>query len=97
MAGGIEMDDALTRDMRRRDFLVKKDKVLCTIMTSTSLIEGELHKRGAFRVIDELNSADAFIAVTNATIRTSMSDEVLETDFLALRADEITWVRPLTS
>jgi hypothetical protein len=91
-----DVDAALSRDMRRREFLVRKDAVPCTIMTMTNLIEGNLHKRGAYRIIDELNTVDQFIAVTNAKIYGGNSSEVIEADFITLRADQIIWVKPGT-
>ena len=96
MADRSDMQAALERDMRRRDFLVNKDAVPCKIMTITNLIEGELHKRGTYRIIDEMNTANQFIAVTNARIHNGESSNVTQADFLILRADQIIWVKPNT-
>ena len=89
------MDDALGRDMRRREFLVKKDAVPCVIMTTSNRIEGKLFKRAAFRLIDELNQDEQFVAATDIKIFGDDSDIVMESDFLAVRVDQIVWVKPI--
>ena len=89
-----DMDDKITKLYRRKETFVKKNAVPCTIMTTAGLIEGELHKRGPQRIMDELNASDSFIAVTNAKIQLGEPDKVLGTDFLVLRGDQIVWVRP---
>ena len=88
------MRDLLARDMERREFLIKKDAVPCMIMTRTGLIEGNLHKRGSFRIKDELNQEERFIAVTNVKIYNGASDKPLTRSFLALQSDMIVWVAP---
>ena len=88
------MSDALARDMQRREFLVKKELVPCMIMTTTGLIEGNLYRRGSFRIKDELNQEERFIAVSNVTIHNGSQDKSLARSFLALRKDQIVWVAP---
>jgi hypothetical protein len=91
-----DVDAALARDMRRREFHVKKDTVPCTIMTTTNLIVGDIHKRGAYRILDELNMAEKFIPITNARIHTGNSGDVVKANFITLRTDQIVWVKPNT-
>lgn len=88
------MSDEISRDMRFREFQVMKDAVPCAIRTKTSLIEGRLHKRAAFRIIDELNQGEEFIAVTQAVIRDGLSNNPIKAPFLSLRKDQIVWVIP---
>ncbi|MGD8813223.1 MAG: hypothetical protein PVI78_01960 [Anaerolineales bacterium] len=88
------MEDAIGRDMRRREFLVRKDEVPCVIMTTRNRIEGKLHKRAAFRLIDELNQEERFIAATDSKIFDDDSNIVYESSFLAVRVDQIVWVKP---
>jgi hypothetical protein len=89
-----DVDVALLRDMRRQDFLIKKEAVPCVIMTTKNLIEGDLHKRGTYRILDEMNTSNQFIAVTNAKVYGGQSTEALEADFIALRTDQVVWVKP---
>lgn len=94
MTIGTDADDKITKLYRRKEAFVKKSAVPCTIMTTAGLIEGELHKRGPQRMLDELNASNAFIAVTNAKIQIGEPNKVLGTDFLVLRGDQIIWIRP---
>jgi hypothetical protein len=89
-----EITAELARDMLRREFHVKKAPVPCMIMTSTGLIEGEVHKRGTFRLKDELNREESYIAVTNAVIYDRSSEKSLKRSFIVLRAEQIIWVAP---
>lgn len=86
--------DQLAKEMKRREFLVEKFAVPCTIMTSMGKIKGELHRRGGIRIIDELNLESAFIAVTNATIHAGKGTKAIKTDFLVLRGEQIICVIP---
>ena len=95
MTSRTDLSDARARSMRRENVHIKTEAVPCTIMTTSGLMEGELHKRGTYRVIDELNTVNAFIAVTNVKIHSSKPARIYETDFVALRADQIIWVRPV--
>ena len=88
------MVDPLQRDMLRRDFYVMKDAVPCMIMTTKGIIEGNIHKRAAFRFKDELNQEEHFIAITDATIFSSSSNDAITKRFLAIRAEQIVWVAP---
>ena len=89
-----DIDVAKLREMCRKDFLINKEAVPCIIMTTSNLIEGELHKRATYRIIDEINTPNPFIAVTNAKIYSGESSNVLEAEFIALRAEQIVWVKP---
>jgi hypothetical protein len=90
-----EMSDGITQSYRRKETYVKKYAIPCTIMTTAGLLEGELHKRGNQRIIDEMNTANAFIAVTNAKFQLGEPTLILESNFLILRGDQIVWVRPI--
>ena len=89
-----ELNDAF-RHYRSKDDFVRKDALPCTIMTLAGKIEGYLHKRDAFRMIDELNAAKAFIPVTDAKVQLDKPKDVVETEFMILRSDQIIWVNPL--
>lgn len=90
-----DLRDELARDAQRRDFLVEKFIVPCTIVTNVGKIMGELHRRGGFRIIDELNLESTFLAVTNATIHAGKGTKVIKADFLILRGDQIICVIPV--
>ena len=89
-----DLRDELARDAQRRDFLMEKFIVPCMIMTNVGKIKGELHRRGGFRIIDELNLESTFLAVTNATIHAGQGTKVVKADFLILRGDQIICVIP---
>ncbi|MGD8814507.1 MAG: hypothetical protein PVI78_08535 [Anaerolineales bacterium] len=93
----LEVDVAKLREICRKDFLINKEPVQCIIMTTKNLIEGEIHKRVTYRVLDEINAASKFIAVTNARIFSGQSNKMMEAEFMALRADQIVWVKPSIS
>ena len=81
----MEKEAALA--MHREEFYVKKEPVQCTVMTTTHLIEGMLHKRLVFRLMDELLKETSFLAMTNVTVHPSNSEEVRKAEFIAIRKD----------
>jgi hypothetical protein len=94
MSEKANMSDSF-RQYHSKDDYVRKGSLPCVVMTVQGKIEGDIHKRDAFRIIDELNAAKAFIPVTNAKVYEDNPDKFVEADFLVLRADQIVWVYPL--
>jgi len=73
--------------------VVNKIVLQATIQTTTQRIRGELHIHPGHRLLDELNSDAAFLAVTNA--RVMESEDVTQAEFLALSKEQIVWVVPM--
>ncbi len=74
--------------------VISKDPVPVTIQTSTHRIHGELYVRPGERLKDELNSADQFLAVTNATVYDAECHEIYHCNFLTLSLGQIVWLIP---
>ena len=73
---------------------VSKDAVKAIIQTTQHAIEGIIYVRVDERVSDELNRAEPFLAVTDATVFTLAGEKVFETEFIAINRREIVWVIP---
>ncbi len=74
--------------------VVTKIPVRATVQTTTHQLIGNIHVRPDQRLKDELNEGDPFIAVTDAYILDADGKTVLQTNFLAIRRDQIVWVMP---
>jgi hypothetical protein len=72
--------------------IISKEPVKARIQTVLQLIEGELHVRHNFRVKDELDLDEPFLAVTNAKVFNSSKEESFHTKFIAIRRDQIVWI-----
>lgn len=88
------MERELALEMHREEFYVRKEAVPCTVMTTTNLVEGMLHKRVVFRLMDELMKEDPFLAMTDVVVRKGDSGKDFKAPFLALRKEQIVWIRP---
>lgn len=77
--------------------VITKNPVDVIIQTTHHKIIGKIHIRPSDRLIDELNKADRFIAVTDATIYIpgSENDVYYESEFLTVNCDQIIWMLPL--
>ncbi len=72
--------------------IITKEAVAAKIQTVTHLVEGEIHVRHDQRLKDEMDLAEPFLAVTNATLYTSDGQVFLRTNFIAIRREQIVWV-----
>jgi hypothetical protein len=73
--------------------VVQKQPVQVVIQTSNNRIHGTLHKRNDKRMIDKLNSEEAFIPLTHVTVMDADGKtELLKNEFLALNLSEIIWL-----
>jgi hypothetical protein len=93
------MEDALNRAqlsqaINRRELHVETHAVPVRILTTEGVINGEIHRRGENRLIDELNLGNDYIAVTNAIVRRGSNRKLIKADFLALRGEQIICVIP---
>jgi hypothetical protein len=70
-----------------------KKTVEVIIQTTNQQIQGIIHVCPDRRLLDELNEAPEFVAITNARIKNG--DNELQVDFLALQKEHILWVTPI--
>ena len=73
---------------------VTKDQREVIIQTITHKIIGVIHIQLDFRLIDELNNSNPFMAVTNAQIMDFQDNVLYKSDFLTINIDQIIWVLP---
>ena len=75
--------------------VISKDVILSHLQTQTHLIRGYVHVRKGERLSDEINSANVFLAVTNAEI-CNLEGEILYTsNFLVVNRSHIVWLMPI--
>jgi hypothetical protein len=74
--------------------IITKETVPAKIQTQAHLVEGEIHVRAGQRLKDEMDLAEPFLAVTNATLYTSDGQVLLRTRFIAIKREQIVWVTP---
>jgi hypothetical protein len=73
--------------------VVNKQQVQVILQTSRGEIRGVVHVQPDQRLLDELNSPGDFLPVTGAAI--IQSGERVEAEFVAVRKDQIVWIRPI--
>ena len=77
--------------------IVSKSPVKVLIQLPTNQIQGEIHVRKDGRLKDQLDSANKYIAVTNAIILSQDgSKEITQTKFLSINNSQIIWIIPYT-
>lgn len=76
--------------------VITKIPVEVIIQTEIHSIRGKIHIRKDNRLKDELNSNEAFIALTDVVITNQQGEIVRETGFLAVQRSHIIWVLPLS-
>jgi hypothetical protein len=76
--------------------VITKKPVPVTIQTKTQLIHGELYVRIGERLKDEINSAEQFLAVTNAVVFDHLNEEKEQyrCHFLLVNIEQIIWLIP---
>jgi len=72
--------------------IVPKEPVKARIQTISHLIEGEIYIRPEYRLKDELDIDEPFLAVTNAIIYSAEGTPLFQTKFIAIRRDQVIWV-----
>lgn len=63
------------------------------IQTRQQLIIGNIHVQPDHRFLDEINQADEFVAVTDATV--NQAEQSFQASFLAINKQHILWICPL--
>jgi hypothetical protein len=74
--------------------VIAKDPVVTIIQTTTHRIRGCVYVRTGERLRDELNRAEQFLAVTDASVIDLQGKLLYECEFLTLNRDQIVWVMP---
>jgi Flp pilus assembly secretin CpaC len=74
--------------------VITKKPIAVIIQTADHQIHGMVHVRPSERVMDELNSPNQFIAVTQAQVIDAQQAVLYKCDFLTLNKDQIVWIIP---
>ncbi len=75
--------------------IVHKDEISGLIQTATNLVHGMLYLRPGLRLKDELNNtAETFIAVTDAEVYNANGQVLVRSKFLTINKAHIVWIRP---
>lgn len=72
--------------------IVVKKAMDARIQTTSHLIEGEIHVRSDYRLKDELDIDEPFLAVTNACVFNANKEVLFRTKFIAIRRDQVVWI-----
>jgi len=72
--------------------IISKVAVEARIQTTNHFIEGKIHIRNDFRLKDELDRDEPFLAVTNASIFNTDHELLFRTQFIAVRREQVTWI-----
>lgn len=72
--------------------IISKIAVEARIQTTNHFIEGMIHICTDFRLKDELDRDEQFLAVTHARIFNADHELLFRTQFIAVRREQITWV-----
>jgi hypothetical protein len=75
--------------------VVTKTPIDVIIQTPSHQIHGKVHVRPNGRLKDELTSAEAFLAVTDAEVYDMNGKLAFRTQFIALHRDHINWLIPV--
>jgi hypothetical protein len=74
--------------------IVSKNGIPATIQTQMHLIQGYIHVKADERVIDELNKAEPFLAVTDAHLFDADGNEIMASNFVTINRSHIIWLVP---
>lgn len=75
--------------------IVKKLPVPVVIQTTSHLVRGLVHVREGERLKNELERAETFLAVTNATVYGADDKVLFSVPFMAVQRTQIVWVMPV--
>jgi len=75
--------------------VISKLPIKVLIQLPTNQVQGEIHVRRDGRLKDELDSANKYIAVTNATIFSQDGTKMItQCKFLSINNSQIIWIIP---
>jgi hypothetical protein len=75
--------------------IVKKLPVPVVIQTASHLVRGLVHVREGERLKNELERAEMFLAVTNATVYGADDKVLFSVPFMAVQRAQIIWIMPV--
>jgi hypothetical protein len=64
------------------------------VQTRHNRILGDFHVRPDWRLKDEVNEQDAFVALTDVEVYDESGAQVFKAEFMVLRRDSIEWIVP---
>jgi hypothetical protein len=74
---------------------ITKDRVRVVASTGATLVSGVFHVSPEHRIKDELNQAEAFIAITDAEVQDERTGRVLYSgDLVLLNKQRLVWIMP---
>jgi len=73
---------------------ISKDTVPVNIQTISQRIQGNVYVRPDDRLIDDLNGASHFIAVTQASVCNAQGEHLFQTEFLIVNKEYIILITP---
>jgi len=75
--------------------VISKKPVKVLMQLPTNQIQGEIHVRKDGRLKDEIDSANRYIAVTNASIHSQDGSKLIkQCKFLSVNNSQIIWILP---
>jgi len=72
--------------------IVSKEAVIVRIQTIKHFIKGEIHIRSDWRLKDELDMPEPFLAITNASVFDAADKLLFQTKFIAIRREQVVWI-----
>ena len=72
--------------------IISKVAVAARIQTANHFIEGKIHIRHDFRLKDELDRDEPFLAVTDADVFNADHLLLFRTQFIAVRREQVIWI-----
>jgi hypothetical protein len=75
--------------------IVKKIPVPVVIQTVTHLVRGSVHVREGERLKNELERAELFLAVTQATVYDTNDKVLFTVPFMAVHRAQMIWIMPV--
>ena len=74
---------------------ISKDQREVIIQTTKQKISGNIYVQVDQRLIDDLNSSDNFLAVTDVKIFNENENVIYKSNFLAIDVHQIVWILPV--
>lgn len=74
--------------------IVTKQSEPVIVHTLSNRIRGNVHLRPGIRMKDQMNNAELFLALTEATIYSVSGQPLYQTDFLLVNREQIVWILP---
>ena len=74
--------------------VITKDPIPTVIQTLLHRIQGNVHVRIGERFKNEFDSAEKFLAVTDARVFSLQGSQLYEADFVLVNRDHVVWLIP---